>query len=379
MTQNIYEILRRYEFNKTESETLVGLVEEAIDKGEDAQAEQARLRKASAALLGLFQDAGWIAGLELKDKDSLLAECAVGIDGSHQPVGGVGGKWYVPMSCAVIRFEQGISSTPEVGVETHIVEIQELESPRVRSRASEIMLSIETKAIQQWAMQDKPSLLFIDGPIVDPPACETEEYLARRCTAIKECLKRGVTVIGCAKRVRDVSLKKFAMTEAAGDAASIDRLNLFPSDLQLVAFIFGHRWRSSSANERTGLYSVPLDVTELGSEGDIYKLYLERGLRIFSTYVQKTVGAYILRLDIPFLADQMPDEAERAQQIQRAIRATFSWTYPKHNIPLPIFLAHEKCAVRKGCAEVLYLEIMTRSRSTDPLDQIVTLQLEARL
>jgi hypothetical protein len=379
MTQNIYEILRRYEFNKTEPETLVGLVEEAIDKGEDAQAEQARLRQASAALLDLFQNASWIAGLELEDEDSLLAKCTVGIDGSHQPVGGVGGKWYVPMSCAVIRFEQGISSTPGVDVETHIVEIQELESPRVRSRASEIMLSIETKAIQQWAMQNKPSLLFIDGPIVDPPTCETEEYLDRRCAAIKECLKRGVTVIGCAKRVRDVSLRKFAMTEAANDVASIDRLNIFPSDLQLVAFVFGHRWRSSNANGMKGLYSVPLDVTELGSEGDIYKLYLERSLHIFSTYVQKTVDAYILRLDIPFLTGQMTDEAERAQQIQRAIGATFAWTYPKHSIPLPVFLAHNKCEVRKGCAEVLYLEIMTRSRSTDPLDQIVTLQLEARL
>jgi hypothetical protein len=379
MTQNIYEILRRYEFNKTEPETLRGLVEEAVDKGEDVQAKQAQLRKASAALLNLFQDAGWIADIELEDEDGLLAECAVGVDGSHQPVGGVGGRWYVPMSCAVVRFEQGVSSTPEVDVETHIVEIQELESPRMRSLASEIMLSIETKAIQQWAMQNRPSLLFTDGPTVDPPACETEEYLDRRCTAIKECLKRDVTVIGCAKRVRDVNLKKFAMIGAAGDMASVDRLNLFPSDLQLVAFILGHRWRNSSANGVRGLYSVPLDITELSSEGDIYKLYLERGLRIFSTYVQKTVDAYILRLDIPFLADQTPDEAERTQQIQRAIRATFAWTYPKHNIPLPIFLAHDKCAVRKGCAEVLYLEILTRSRSTDPLDQIVTLQLEARL
>jgi hypothetical protein len=280
MTQNIYETLRRYEFNKTESETLVGLVEEAVDRGEDAQAEQRRLRQASAALLDLFQDAGWITDLPLEDKDDLLAERTVGIDGSHQPVGGVGGKWYVPMSCAVVQFEQGINSTPEVDVETHIVEIQELESSHMRGRASEIMLSIETKAIQQWALQNKPSLLFIDGPIVDPPTCESKEYLNRRCTAIKESLKRGINVIGCAKRVRDVSLKRYAIAEVTGDTVSIDRLELFPSDLQLVAFAFGHRWRSKSANGRKGLYSVPLDITELSREGDIYKLYLERGLRI---------------------------------------------------------------------------------------------------
>ena len=44
---NIYDILRRYEFNKTEPETLQELVKKAIDKGTVAQQEVRNLARAA--------------------------------------------------------------------------------------------------------------------------------------------------------------------------------------------------------------------------------------------------------------------------------------------------------------------------------------------
>jgi len=375
MPENIYEILRSYEFNRTEPETLVGLVQEAVDKGEAAREEQERLRKASADLLTLLREAGLILETNLKGLENLLQGCVAGVDGSHQPVGGVGGKWYVPLSCALIVFEQGIRGDPEIEVESHIEVIQEEEFRRIGTLSSERMLQVETKAIMRWAMRDKPSILFIDGPIVDPPLYRDQDYIRYRCSAIQECLKRDIKVIGCAKRVRDIHFKKYLMSQVIRDETRKTKLNMFPSDLQLVAFVFAHHWRQMGDSAK-GVYTRPIDISEAT---EVYKLYRENGLRIFSTFVQKSLGQYILRLDLPFIDAELPDEDELLERVTEAVQATFAWTYPDQNIPLPIFIADAKCEIRKGCAEVLYEEIMTRTRTTEPIDQIVALQLEARL
>lgn len=375
MSQNIYEILRRYEFNRTEPETLVGLVEEALEKGKSAREEQERLRKVSADLLTLFQEAGLILNTDVKGAEDALTRCVAGVDGSHQPVGGVGGKWYIPLSCALVTFEQGIQGIPAIEVESHIEVVQEEEFRSIRTLASERMLQVETKAIMRWAMRDKPSVLFIDGPIVDPPLCRDSDYIRYRCSAIRECLKRDIRVVGCAKRIRDAHLKRYLMSQVVRNDTEKTKLNMFPSDLQLFAFVFAHYWHQNRESDK-GIYTRPIDVSEAT---EVYKLYHESGLRIFSTFIQKSVGQYILRLDLPFLSDELPDESELLAQVEQAVQATFAWTYPDHDIPLPIFVADAKCEIRKGCAEVLYEEIMTRTRTTEPIDQIVALQLEARL
>jgi hypothetical protein len=375
MSQNVYEVLRRYEFNKTEPETLVGLVEEAVGKGEAAREEQERLRKASADLLTLLRKAGLVLYTDLQGEEDFLNGCAAGVDGSYQPVGGVGGKWYVPLSCALVVFEEGIRGDPEIEVESHIEVIQEEEFRRIGTLSSERMLQVETKAIMRWAMRGKPSILFIDGPIVDPPLCRDLEYIRYRCSTIQECLKRDVKVIGCAKRVRDVHLKKYLRSQIVQDEAGKAKLNMFPTDLQLIAFLFAHHWRQSGDSAK-GVYTRPIDVSEAT---EVYELYCENRLRIFSAFVQKGLGQYILRLDLPFIDTELPDENELLGQVAQAVRATFAWTYPDQNIPLPVFIADAKCEIRKGCAEVLYEEIMTRTRTTEPIDQIVALQLEARL
>ena len=207
MVGDIYEVLRRYEFNRTEPETLTGLVEEAARKGEKAKQEQQRLRGCASDIAELLNQAGFILEVELVEAEDRTELCAVGIDGSFQPVGGVGGRWYVPMSCALVTFIEGIRGEPVVEVEAHIEEIQEGERRSIQAESAEMMLAVETKAILQWAMRNEVSTLFIDGPIVDPPLCEREDYVEYRCRAIKECLKRDIVVIGCVKRAKDVHLR----------------------------------------------------------------------------------------------------------------------------------------------------------------------------
>ena len=375
MYQNIYELLRRYEFNRTEPETLVGLVEEAVDKGESAREEQQRLRKSSADLLRLVQEAGLILDADLNGGEDILRKCAAGVDGSHQPVGGIGGKWYVPMSCALVIFNKGIQGEPVVEVASHIEAVQEEEFRSIRALSSEMMLRVETKAILRWAMRDQASTLFIDGPIVDPPLCERGDYVQDRCAAIRECLRRNIKVIGCAKRVQDAHFKNYLSSKAIHTQGDKGKLKDFPTDLQLIAFMFAHNWREVGEQGK-GVYTHPFDVSDATK---VYKLYRDNGVCVFSTFIQKSVGQHILRLDLPFLESEPPDENELLSQCAQAVCTAFAWSYPDQNIPLPIFIAHTKCEIRRGCAEVLYEEIITRMRTTEPIDQIVALQLEARL
>jgi len=375
MEENIYELLRRYEFNRTEPETLKGLVEEAVKKGEEARREQEQLRQISRDILGELNQAGFIADVDLGGMEEITGQCAAGVDGSFQPVGGVGGKWYVPMSCALVSFPKGIQDAPVVEVDSHIEVIQEEQHRSIHAMSSEKMLQVETKAILRWAMRNEVSTLFIDGPIVDPPLCDQNDYVEYRCKAIKECLKRNITVVGCVKRAKDVHLKGYLQSKVLQQPNQQSRLKRFPTDLQLVAFLFAHCWRQGGRQEK-GIYSRPVDVS---GATQVYRLYRDHGVRIFSTFVQKNVGQQILRLDLPFAEAMLSDEKDLSRHCTEAVRRTFAWSYPQHNIPLPIFIAHSKCEIRKGCAEVLYQEILTSTRTTEPIDQIVALQLEARL
>ena len=66
----------------------------------------------------------------------------------------------------------------------------------------------------------------------------------------------------------------------------------------------------------------------------------------------------VLRLDIPLL-DPLENNSKADEIVLQAVKATDTWTYPGQEYPLPIILAHEKCNIREGCAQVLYEEIIT--------------------
>jgi hypothetical protein len=80
-------------------------------------------------------------------------------------------------------------------------------------------------------------------------------------------------------------------------------------------------------------------------------------------------------LDIPLLNSPNSNPEKTNEIVLQVIKAVDSWTYPGQDYPLPIILAHDKCNIRKGCAEILYEEIITRSRSADPITQLILTQL----
>jgi len=160
--QEILELKKRMDFNMTEHETLVKLVEEASSKGEKAQGDMERFRNNAKRIVSRLKE-----GEDWFREDTLSAvviphEISVGIDGGFQTVGGVGGIWYAPISVVRVVFEKSINSQPTVdifwaGIE-EFMEGQDGRNPN--TIAAEKMLVGETKALMDWGARNNRAIVF---------------------------------------------------------------------------------------------------------------------------------------------------------------------------------------------------------------------------
>ena len=359
--EELKEFLKRIEFNKTEPEVLIKLIESAQVKGERAQRELKNLRSLTEKIVDTLQDKGFFF-VNNKINENEVEKCAVGIDGSFQIVGGIGGKWYLFLSVTRILFKNSFESEPEVEVFwADIDEIDEQDYPNIGSVAEERMLTAESKAILNWGSKGIKSAVFIDGPIVDPPfpIRNNEEYVNYRCEAFRVCLKNSI-LIGCVKRIRD----KFFINYIA-DKFNIKEVEHFPSDQHLMLLLFTKLRQNISSGS---LYTKWVDLSEV--DAHLYKKYKENGVYVVSFFYERDVKSKILRIDVPFTIPPSENVDLVNSTISKVVNILDYWTYPGQD-PLPVLLAHEKCNIRRGAAEILYEEILTKSRSLDFFDQLV--------
>ncbi|MGC9777769.1 MAG: DNA double-strand break repair nuclease NurA [Candidatus Heimdallarchaeota archaeon] len=366
---NIYDQLRDWEFNQTEPETLTKLVIDASDKGKELSKEFKRLHGNSKQILEKIMSLKFILdGSECDNIDSNKETTVVGIDGSFQLVGGVGGNWFIPMSVVRILFDKGISFPPKVDIySAYIEELQEQENYNVVFLSSLKMLLGETKTIREWALSEKrkeKSIIFIDGPIVDPPSYPEKDYVEFRCSSIQIALEKS-RLVGCVKKSREKFLIEF-LTEKY----QIDKvlLNSFPSDQHLISCLFS-TYRKEIDDYDNPLFTKLVDVSNYGNN----KSYKENGIFIFSFFTQTQPYSRILRVDIPFNTNEIDMDSLRNLSKEYA-KIIIEWTLPGQNEPLPIILAHMKCNIRKGCADVLYEEIMTRGIGLSTEDRILLIE-----
>lgn len=360
--ENFDEIKKQYDFNKTEPEVIIDLVEDANKKGVRIRERNSNIqKKANEILQALFEKEKIIFTEDDTKNFNFENHISIGIDGSFFPIGGVGGEWYVPYAIVRILFENGIKNSPIVDVyAAGIEEIREQEYHSIPSEAGKRMLTGETRALEDWGDKNKQSLIFIDGPIVDPPAYNNFNYIEYRVKAIKNNIENS-KIIGCVKRSRDIFFLKYYER-----ILNINGLNnYFPSDQHLFSYFFTHyRFKN---NYKGTLFSNVLDL----SNNETYRIYKDFGISICSVFFQKSIESTILRLDFPF----NEYNTDIRQIAIEGAKATSDWQYPQQYIPLPVELAHEKCKIREGAAETIYDEILTKSRSGSPESIMTMLQL----
>lgn len=360
MNAEIKQIKKQMDINKTESQVFTKLVREANIKGDSFRRENKKIFNRAKKFIEEVEDVEQIIFTdEDLDDYNFSDSCAIGIDGSHFPIGGVGGKWYVPYAIVRILFEKGIHNQPIVDVfSAGIDEIKEQEDVNVNSKASRNMLIRENVALENWADKKRKSLIFIDGPIIDPPSYLNKEFVQNRCNAVKKGLKNSL-IIGCVKKSRDT----FFLRDY--EKRINVNLNTFPSDQHLFAYLFS-LYRND--NEYGGmLFSKPLKPAD-----KTFNFYQKNGVHVYTFFFQKSLDSKILRLDIPLTDDKIDDSNIICE---KAAAAASDWQYPNQFIPLPVELAHQKCTINEGTAEVLYDEIITRATGSSISDIIVFNQL----
>lgn len=117
------------------------------------------------------------------------------------------------------------------------------------------------------------------------------------------------------------------------------------------------------------LFTSWLDLSEIA--GNPYKRYKDEDIYVASFFYEKDIKSKVMRIDVPFTFSPSENVDLANETINNIINTLNYWTYAGQD-PMPLLLAHEKCNIRKGAAEVLYDEIMTKSKSVEPFDQLVS-------
>lgn len=367
---NIYEQVIKEDFNRTEYETLRQLVDSAIKIGEEIKGDYVRLRQLSIEFLELLKREGILKAkqFETNELTALSSKLASASDGSFQSVGGADGKWYVPISAALVIFRGGLNQAPEVRLGARIQTIDEREHHNLGGAMETAMLYGEASVMKDWARDCPPnSTHFIDGPVIDPPRQMDKEYTTYRTDAIKGFLNKKVLALGCVKKL----LGNFLIQRMEGILPEFEkeRLLQFHSD----AYLIYHVLTKASLDSIATLYTKPLEVSDKNS---VYKSYKDAGLDVYFMYFQRDPLANPFRVDIPVLAGTQVNAEQLGEQVAAVLSA---WSYPGYDLPLPIVIADNKCNIRKGCAEVLYREIITRAASNDLFDNIVRTKLRTEV
>lgn len=363
---DIYEQVRKADFNKTEPETLTQLVKSAINIGEEIKGDYVRLRQLTDDVLELLKREDLLRAKEFSREELVAPSSKVvsASDGSFQSVGGADGIWYVPISVALIIFRRGLVNSPEVKVGAHIQKIDERQYHNVGGAMETSMLYAEASILKDWACEcPKDIVHFNDGPAMDPPRFMDKEYVEYRAEAFKQCLDKGIFVICCTKKL----LGNFLMECMKGMLHDFEnaRLSQFSSD----AYMIYHVFTKASLQRGMSVYTKPLEILD---SNPLYKLYRNEGLKIYFMYFQREPYSKPFRVDIPVKDNTQVNMEKLGENVAAML---YTWSYPGHDLPIPLFIADNKCNIRKGCAEVLYSEIITRAASNDLFDNLVRTKL----
>lgn len=356
------KLVRKIEFNKTEPELLVELVNKAMKAGEGERERLKDISKRSHKLFKLLKSVDIFCQIKTKDKiiDDLKRTPLGAEDGSFQVVGGVGGKWYAVLGVSQIVAENGFTLKPAIKVDGSIVPLEAVDEGAARQKSEIIMMLSEIKSFRRVAERlesKKESYILIDGPIIDPPLYMDEEYIKDRIEALKFCYNRNVNMVGFVKRVMGSNFLNFLRNELGEN-----EVTEFTNDLDLLSTVMFDAVRETSCP----LYTRPVSYDECVKKKDrltlTYKSYKEKGLTVYFTYYKPNLRGRVFRVEYASFKELNERQiSERFSKILNMINQV--WTLSGMEEPLPIILAHTKCSVRRGAAETLYYEIMARALS----------------
>ena len=353
------------EFNELESQAMSGFVNQAIDASKEMKKSQEKYSKLSDDILSLMIKNKLLTKQEL-GFDDVKAESKMytdAVDGSMQPYTKPDGNTISFLSAATITFPNGYTSEAKVKIIPKISVVDEVDPKIAASKAEDEMMALEMYSMRKVVeARSEGGILFLDGPIMDPPnrIPETDPpYEGERAGIIREAIRKKISVIGIVKRIYgDSFTKHYSKNLSAPEQAKFTSMS---SDKNLLVYTMT-KFLSEKADRECIAVSKPIRL-----DHQIAKKYHDRGIDIWTFILKNGYSSPPIRIEIPTLADS----GEPTQQMESAVRSIVAWSAPRRQIPVPVLLAHEKCNIKQGAADVLYNEFMTRLWATDDEDDLM--------
>lgn len=371
--------LNYMDFNKLEPEALTSLVSQSLEQSTMMKQESAKYKKNAKTVLDCMNSKNLLHKIDLS-RENLQSYASVftdAVDGSMQKYPKPDGNWLYFYSVARIRYRSGYESDVEVSVTPTIKTINQIEPKSAAAEAEEFMINMETEALKiaiQSRNANDGGLVFLDGPIIDPPLHGSKSYVQRRTFAIKEAFSRNIMVIGIVKRIMG-NLFTDHYKSYFSNQEKTEFENLM-SDKNLAVHVLTDYLRS---DKEYVAYTEPIimaDGTPGGSIGEkgkqIATSYREEGVDIITFLMANGYVTSPIRVDIGIPSNSNVNAMEL---VQKAIRYVIQWAAPGRHLPVPVILAHEKCNIRQGAAEILYTEFITGSKSNDEDENIIQMKM----
>lgn len=362
---------KKLEFMMTEGEILNSLIKGAHEISTKHKELLKELYNSASAITNAFPE--FIKKYEDRINDEEVPHVAVGIDGSFQVMGGIGGIWYAVLSSVKVFFPERIMREPEVTYFATIKTIKAIDESQAKTHASYLMLSLETSELETLVTPNSKfleklnieklenSIIFLDGPIIDPPFISNanlKNYHEKRIDIIKKLLENSNYVIGCTKRIRGNRLIKW-LQNSYPRVSTYE--NKFYDDIHLVSSLFKNYRAGEKMSFLNPIATKPFTLSYRDEDG-AERYYEDRGVKIYRFFYQRDATAPIMQVEV---ATTTSEEFSR-YTCNSIIKSITYWTLRGHGLPLPSLLAHEKCTIREGCAQVLYEEIITKESSEEP-------------
>ncbi len=358
------------DFNKTEPEVLRKLIEHASRRSRELEELIVKQKALGEEVLTKM---GGIIGYSKIRGDPYAG--VIGVDGSNQVVGGRSGNYYIMLSAVVVHLPHGIGTrNPVVKYpDVTIVSFNDPSGEVVSDVAEDAMMLLETRAIvEAVSIAGKGdgvlTPLFIDGPIIDPPRSIRSEsitvfkqiigdvvsvdvYYGLRTSALIEAYRKNVLPIGFVKKPgTDKLLLRIVGEEVRGV------YKVFSGDEELVRTILALEMIRNPPSKGYIYYTVP---REYPSDNTLYSRYKELGLSIYYSYSMHSPYSRPFRVEVA-LPRIIP--LRKAYELTvKAVMLSHILTLPGQKYPLPVLLAHEKCRIRRGAAELIYEEILAKT------------------
>ena len=297
-----------------------------------------------------------------------------GVDSSITRPVRIGYRYYAAVSSAVILYPEGRAGEPLEEIHAYPRAAPDSADPPNAMRELTLeMFRAEAQALTRAARLlggdgERGAILFLDGPIVDPPHFPAadglrekyQRYVEARAKAVKRVLEAGGIVVGVVKRVSGAFFVE-AMAGEVGEFKRLLEIGVGDYGFALYASIEFRRVLDSRRN--TGDYALVFRAHELPDNGTDYKLYRDRGLRVYSfLLVPRLFGSRKertpIRVEVALLED---NTSSLVEVVRRAAASIIAWLVPGTNIPEPVLLAHSKCSIRRREASTMLREIVTRS------------------